>query len=304
MSFWSNPIDSISGTASQIGSAVDQIPGGWATVAALAAGGAYGAGAFDSVGAGAGAAAGAGTGAAAGAGAATGAGMGLGTGLAISGGLGLAGALIQSNAAKNAANTQANASLAGQQLLQANYRELAPQFNPYLQAGNQGLAELQSQLPSLTQSFGPDQLKSNLAPNYQFMLNQGLGAQNQGLNASGGGSNIGIAGTKFAEDYASNAYQNAFNNYQTQQSNIYNKLSNIAGLGQQSLQNLSNLATGNATNISNLGVGAANAQATGQVGSANAIATGANSIGNNYFLASLLNPANQSGNNQNQPQGS
>jgi hypothetical protein len=221
----------------------------------------------------------------------------LGAGLAIAGGLGLIGSMNQASAAKDAANTQANASLAGQQQLQQNYQNLSPQFNPYLQTGQQGLSQLQSQLPSLTQSFGPAQLQSNLAPNYQFMLNQGLGAQNQALNASGGGSNIGIAGTKFAEDYASNAYQNAFNNYQTQQSNIYNKLANIAGIGQQSLANLSNLSTGNATNISNLGVGAANAQAAGQVGSASALASGLNSVGSNLALSSLLNPANQAGAN-------
>jgi hypothetical protein len=201
----------------------------------------------------------------------------------------------QANAATSAANTQANAALAGQQQLQQNYQNLSPQFNPYLQTGAQGLSQLQAQLPSLTQSFGPAQLQSNLAPNYQFMLQQGLGAQNQALNASGGGSNIGIAGTKFAEDYASNAYQQAFNNYQTQQSNIYNKLANVAGIGQQSLANLSNLATGNATNISNLGVGAANAQAAGITGSAAANAQGLSGIGSSLTLASLLNPANASG---------
>ena len=205
----------------------------------------------------------------------------------------IGGSLIGANAAQDAANTQANAATQSQKLLQQNYQNLSPQFNPYLQTGQQGLSQLQSQLPSLTQSFGPDQLKSNLAPNYQFMLNQGLGAQSQAMNVGGGGSNINTANTKFAEDYASNAYQNAFNNYQTQQSNIYNKLANIAGIGQQSLANLSNLATGNATNISNLGVGAANAQAAGQVGTANAIGGGLTGAANSYLLSNLLNPQTQ-----------
>ena len=223
--------------------------------------------------------------------------IGLGAGIAIAGGLGLIGAGMQSSAATSAANTQANAALAGQQQLQQNYQNLAPQFQPYLQTGAQGLSQLQSQLPSLTQPFGTQQLQSNLAPNYQFMLNQGLGAQNQALNAGGGGSNINTAGTKFAEDYASNAYQQAFSNYQAQQTNIYNKLAGIAGIGQQSLANLSNLSTGNATNISNLGVGAANAQAAGTVGSASALAGGLGSVGSNLTLASLLNPDNQAGAN-------
>ena len=201
----------------------------------------------------------------------------------------------QASAATSAANTQAQAAANAQNQLQQNFQTLAPNYTPYIQTGQAGLSALNAAMPGLTQTFGPEQLKSNLAPNYQFMLNQGLGAQNQALNASGGGSNIGIAGTKFAEDYASNAYQNAFNNYQNQQQNIYNRLSGIANIGQNAVSGLSNLATGNATNIANLGVGAANATAAGQVGSAAAQAQGYNSIGQGATLAALLNPANQSG---------
>jgi len=147
-------------------------------------------------------------------------------------------------------------------------------------------------LPSLTQSFGPQQLNQNLAPNYGFQLQQGQGALNAANNATGG--LIGGNAIKGLEDYTQNtaqsAYQNAFNNYQTQQGNIFNRLSSIAGIGQNAVTGLSNLATGNATNIANLGVGSANAQAAGQVGSANAISGGAQSLAQNNFLASLLAP--------------
>ena len=217
--------------------------------------------------------------------------------------LGYAGASKQASAATSAANTQAQAAQSAQNQLQTNFQNLSPNYAPYLQTGQAGLNQLNAEMPSLTQTFGPDQLKSNLAPNYQFMLNQGLGAQNQALNASGGGSNIGTAGTKFAEDYASNAYQNAFNNYQAQQTNIYNRLSGIAGIGQNAVSGLSNLATGNATNIANLGVGSANAVAQGQVGSAAAQAQGLNSIGQGVTLASILNPANAGGTNISGPNG-
>ena len=229
--------------------------------------------------------------------------MAIGWGIAAAGALGLIGANKQASAATAAANTQAQAAQSAQNQLQTNFQTLAPNYTPYLQTGQAGLNQLNAAMPSLTQTFGPDQLKSNLAPNYQFMLNQGLGAQNQNLNASGGGSNIGTAGTKFAEDYASNAYQNAFNNYQAQQTNIYNRLSGIANIGQNAVSGLSNLATGNATNISNLGVGAANAVAQGQVGSAAAQAQGLNSIGSSLTLASLLNPANAGGINYNNAPG-
>ena len=200
----------------------------------------------------------------------------------------IGGSLIGANAAQDAANTQANAATQSQKLLQQNYQNLSPQFNPYLQAGKQGLSQLQSQLPSLTQSFGPDQLKSNLAPNYQFMLNQGLGAQSQAMNVGGGGSNINTANTKFAEDYASNAYQNAFNNYQTQQSNIFNRLASVAGIGSNAVSGLSNLATGTASNITQLGVGGAQATAAGITGSANAISSGIQGAGQAYSNAVTL----------------
>jgi len=240
--------------------------------------------------------------------------MPIGWGIAAAAGLGLIGANKQASAATAAANTQAQASQSAQNQLQQNFQTLAPNYNPYLQTGQAGLADLNAAIPSLTaqqpayKPFTAQDLNANLAPNYQFMLQQGLGAQSQGLNASGGGSNIGIAGTKFAEDYASNAYQNALQNYmgqqnqafnqsQTQQTNIYNKLLGIAGVGQNAVSGLSNLATGNATNIANLGVGSANAVAQGQVGSAAAQAQGLNSIGQGVTLASILNPANAGGTN-------
>jgi len=172
--------------------------------------------------------------------------------------------------------------------MQGNLQALSPNYTPYLQTGQQGLSELQSQLPSLTQGFGPQQLQSNLAPNYQFMLNQGLGAQSQAMNVGGGGSNINTANTKFAEDYASNAYQQAFNNYQTQQSNIFNRLASVAGIGSNAVSGLSNLATGTASNITQLGVGGAQATAAGITGSANAISSGIQGAGQAYSNAVTL----------------
>jgi len=206
-------------------------------------------------------------------------------------------ALIGSQAAKSAANTQADAAKAAQQQLQTNFQNLSPNYNPYLQTGQTGLNQLASSLPSLTQSFGPQQLNQNLAPNYGFQLQQGQGALNAANNATGG--LIGGNAIKGLEDYtqntAQNAYQNAFNNYQTQQGAIFNRLSSIAGIGQNAVSGLSNLATGNASNIANLGVGAANATAAGQVGSANAITGGLTGAAQNNYLASLLNPNTYTG---------
>lgn len=224
--------------------------------------------------------------------------------------LGYAGASQQADASRYGAQLQADAAKAAQAQQQANLDRINAQQAPQRSIGYSALSQLGGMLPGqqqqydaqgnvigttqgtgyLTQQFGPDQLKSSLAPNYQFMLEQGLGAQNQAMNVGGGGSNINRAGTKFAMDYASNAYQNALNNFTTQQTNIYNRLAGIAGIGQTG-QSATNAAGIGATNaMGQLGVGAAGAQAGGAVGAANAMAGGLQGIGNAGYLASLMNP--------------
>lgn len=203
-------------------------------------------------------------------------------------------------------------------------------LQPYMQAGAQGATTLASMIPQFTKQFTAADFQSNLAPNYQFMKEQGLGALAQNMNVGGGGSNMIRAATKFAEDYASNAYQNAFENWQKQQNNIYNRLSGIAGigqtatgqsaalgttaaqtglgydqlLGQQRLgfggqlaqfnqgmgQNIANLATGGAGAAAAGLTGSAAAGAAGQIGSMNALTSGMGNAMNTYLLSSLIKP--------------
>ena len=207
----------------------------------------------------------------------------LGTGLASA-----YGANKQASAASNAADLQYKATQDAATQQREMFDILNAQQAPYRQAGQASLTKISDMMPYLTQQFGPEQLKSNLAPNYQFMLEQGLGAQNQALNVGGGGSNINTAGTKFAEDYASNAYQNAFNNFQTGRQNIYNTLAGIAGIGQTANTQTSQLGQNTAGNLGQLAVGGAQALGSGQIGAANAMAGGLQGIGNAGFLASMM----------------
>ena len=203
--------------------------------------------------------------------------------------LGAWGASKQAGAASNAADLQYKATQDAATQQREMFDILNAQQAPYRAAGQASLTKISDMMPYLTQQFGPEQLKSNLAPNYQFMLEQGLGAQNQAMNVGGGGSNINRAGTKFAEDYASNAYQNAFNNFQTGRSNIYNSLASIAGLGQTANAQTSSLAQNTAGNLGQLAVGGAQALGSGQIGAANAYAGGLQGIGNAGYLASMMN---------------
>ena len=240
------------------------------------------------------------------------------TATAILGGaaLGAWGSSKQAGAASSAADlqSQATANAAAQQ--REMFDILNAQQAPYREAGYGALSKIGTMLPQFTQvpegykPFTAADLKTNLAPNYQFMLGQGLGATRQALNVGGGGSNVERGGVKFAEDYASNAYQNALNNYMTQEAqkfnqqqtglgNVYNRLAGIAGIGQTATGQTSALGQNTASNIGQLGIGGASAIGAGQIGSANAMAGGLQGLGNAVSLAGLIRPSgsNVSGSN-------
>jgi len=206
----------------------------------------------------------------------------------------LFGASMQADATQNAANTQANAALTQQSNLLAAGQKASAQFDPYAQYGtNTALSSLTSNNPYFNQQFTAQDLKSNLAPNYEFMKNQGLGATSENVNVSGGGSNANMARTKFAEDYASNAYQNAFNNFQAQRGNIAAIDLANSGLGLSGATGSANAQLGTATNIANLGIGSANAQAASQVAQGNIWGGAANTLGSiGYGTATQLGAQN------------
>jgi hypothetical protein len=231
--------------------------------------------------------------------------MPLGWAIAGSALLGYMGSQRQAGAAESAAAGQVQAANEATRLQREMFDIQNAQQAPYRQAGYGALTNIQQMLPQLTavpaayRPFTQEDLKSNLAPNYQFMLDQGLGATRQAMNVGGGGSNVQRAGTKFAEDYASNAYQNALANYMNQQAqgfsqqqtgvgNVYNRLASIAGIGQAAQNQAQALGQSTAANIGQLGIGGATAAGAGQIGAANAMAGGLSNIGNSATLASLL----------------
>lgn len=219
--------------------------------------------------------------------------------------------LLQADAAKKAADIQSAAAQNATALQGQMFNTINQQQAPYRGAGYGALNDIGS-LGSgtyemydaagnptgvgtgsgyLTHQFDATDLQKGLAPNYDFMLQQGQMANQRAANMGGGalGGNALQGLNKYTQDYAGNAYQNAFTNYQNQRSNIYNTLAGIAGIGQTG-QTATNTAAQNATNAATqLGVGSAAAQAAGQVGSANAMANTVGNIGNTYMLSQLLN---------------
>jgi hypothetical protein len=208
--------------------------------------------------------------------------------------------LSTNKAIANAAGTQAQAGQAAQGVLSdfgQNYGQLQA---PYQQTGVQATNALGS-LGSgtynvmnpdgtvkttgtgndyLTHQFNAADLQAGLAPNYDFMLAQGQGANRNLANASGGqiSGNTLQGLNKYTQDYAGNAYQNAFANYQTQRQNIYNNLSNQAGLGQTSLGQLGQVGSNLAQTYGNVTTGLAASQAG---------ATTAQAVNNANLLSNL-----------------
>jgi hypothetical protein len=224
---------------------------------------------------------------------------------------GLGSALIGSSAAQKAADIQAAAAQNATALQGQMFNTINQQQAPYRTAGYNALNQLgglgsgQYQQydaqgnPTtmgtgtgyLTKQFGPADLAAGLAPNYDFMLQQGQMANQRAANVGGGaiGGNALQGLQNYTQNYAGNAYQNAFQNFQNQRTNIYNTLAGIAGIGQTG-QSATNQAAQNATTAqTQLGVGSAAAQAAGQVGTAGAYGNALGQLGSGLTLATLLN---------------
>jgi len=208
----------------------------------------------------------------------------------IMGGGALAAGYMGSQAAKSAAQTQADAAREAARIQQEQFNITNEQQRPYREAGYSALSDITNMKPYLTKQYPPADFAQGIDPGYQFRLQQGQEATNRMANM-GGGMLSGNA-LKGQEDYtqglASQEYGNAFNRFQTERGNIYNTLSNIAGLGSASL---SQTSAAGATAAGNIGTNLANAgaaQAGGIVGSANALGGGIANAGQSYMLSQIL----------------
>ena len=228
----------------------------------------------------------------------------------IGGGATLAAGYMGSQAAKKAAQQQADAAryaadLQNQQFQLTNEQQAPVRAVGYgalnqlgsLGTGTYGMYDSEGKPIGnatgsgyLQHQFNAEDLKNGLAPNYDFMLGQGQTANQRMANVGGGaiGGNALQGLQDYTQNYAGNAYQNAFTNYQNQRTNIYNTLAGIAGLGQQSLTTTANAGATAAQNAGNAIQAAGAAQAGGTVGSANALGGALQGAGQGYMLSQIL----------------
>jgi hypothetical protein len=161
---------------------------------------------------------------------------------------------------------------------------------PYQAAGVGAVNQLAGMTPYLTHQFNAADLQAGLAPNYDFMLQQGQQANQRAANVGGGalGGNALTGLNQYTQNYAGNAYQNAFNNYQSQRQNIYSDLAGIAGIGQTANTGAGAAGTNYGQGTVGLNTNLANAQSANILGQAQVGAGGVANAANSAFLATLL----------------
>jgi hypothetical protein len=204
----------------------------------------------------------------------------------------IGGGYLQGQAAKSAAQTQANAADRAMAQEAAMYYQGREDLAPYRETGYTALKDIERMKPFLTAQFGPEQFGQYLDPSMAFRQRLGTQATERMANVGGGAisGNTLRALTDYGQNLASTEYGNAFNRFQTERGNIYNTLANIAGMGQSAVNTGVNAGQSFAAGQTGLITGQGAAQAAGTVGQANAYGGALGNLGNMAFLSSVMKP--------------
>jgi len=202
------------------------------------------------------------------------------------------GAIISSEGAKSAANTQARA---GESAQQTQERMLASQQalnEPYRAAGLTALDRLIQGTAKGGEFATPFKMEESEAQ--KFATKESLAAMQSQMQVGGQGlSSNAIAGAgKLAGNIGSQYEAQAYNQWLTSRQQEMAPLQNIATMGQAAASGQAANIGQAGSNISNLQTGIGNVQAAGQVGSANAMAGGFSNVSQYMMLQNLLGKNN------------
>lgn len=181
------------------------------------------------------------------------------------------------NAASNASQAQINAEQNAMNLSNLRYSQNAPNYQPYLNTGNQANQQLAAGLGpngALGRQF--TQTDFQQSPAYAFNMQQGLQAINNSASVRGGALSGGTmkAMSNYGQQNASNEFQNAYNRFTQNQQQNYAQLSGGAALGLNAATGLGNLGTNQVSQMAQMYGAQGNAQAAGTMGNYNSISGG------------------------------
>jgi hypothetical protein len=208
--------------------------------------------------------------------------------------------ILGANAAKDAAETQADAQKDANKLLYDMYQQQRTDLQPFVTAGTGAQNQLLTYLglPGGAQgaNFGKyardfNQNDMVTDPGYAFRLSEGQKALDRQAAARGGLISGGAlkAATRYGQDMGSQEYGNAFNRYQTNRQNQLSPLFSLMGSGQASAAGQAaaagNYGTQGAAGLTNIGA----ANAAGTVGATNALTAGLGSYLNYSSNQDMVN---------------
>ena len=198
---------------------------------------------------------------------------------------GIGSAVIGSNAAQSAAQTQANAALQAENTQLSMFNTAQAAEAPYNTVG-QGAVNTLAGLYGINGAGGgsgtPTAQSLNAftqSPDYQFALQQGTQAMQR--SAAAGGTLISGGQLKAGQEFGQGLASQQYGNY-------YNRLLSLSQLGQSAAAGVSNAATTAGGQIGNTQQALGQSLAAGTVGSANAISGGLTSATGGIATAALL----------------
>lgn len=207
-------------------------------------------------------------------------------GALISGGASIIGGLMGGDAARSAANRQAEASREANQLQREQYNQTRADQEPWRQAGMGALAGLQD--GKFQETF--DMNKYQQDPGYQFRLAEG----NKAINAAASARGMGTSGatmkalSRYGQDYSSGEYGKAYDRFNNDRTTQFNRLSSLAGVGQTANSQLGQAGQNYANQAGSNIMGAGNAAASGMIGQANAIGGALNGGANAWMQGQMM----------------
>jgi hypothetical protein len=235
---------------------------------------------------------------------------------AIAGVGSIASGIMGSNAASDAASTQAAAADRASQAALQQYYQTREDFTPYRDAGQQGLRLFQNALyggggegtPNLLtlQGFAPNPVgvgarmtfqptiaELEATPGYQFIRDQGL----KSVQSSAAARGLGVSGAamkgaaNFAEGLAGTTLGQQQQIFQQNLANVLNPLQSLAQMGQSAAGQTGTFGASAINSASQAAMSGAASQAAGIVGSSNALSGALGTAANlpmNYMLYNQL----------------
>jgi hypothetical protein len=197
-------------------------------------------------------------------------------GIVASVGASLIGSAITSDAAGDAADTQADATDRGIAEQRRQFDLTREDFSPYREAGRNALTSL---VGDINAPMNPRDVMSD--PGYQFGMDQGQQALDRKISAMGGrvsGAAL-KAAARFGTNYASTGYNAA---YQRRQDRL-NRLAAIAGIGQTATGASAQAGAGSANQISGLLSSQGDASAAARLSQGNVWGNQANQLAAMYL---------------------